>query len=127
MNKVYLIGRMTKDAEIRTTQNQTMVATFTLAVDRRFKDKDGQRQADFISCVAWRQTADFLSRYATKGSKIAVCGEIQTRNYDKDGKKIYVTEVVVDEVEFAEAKAESKNEPKQKVKEPPVEEAPFDL
>lgn len=105
MNKAILIGRLTRDPDIRTTQNSTMVATFTLAVDRKFKDKDGNRQADFISVVAWRGTAEFVGKYCTKGTKLVVSGSIQTRTYDdKDGKKVYVTEVVADDVEFAESK-----------------------
>lgn len=105
MNKAILMGRLTKDPDIRTTQSQTAVATFTLAIDRRFKNANGEKQADFIPVVAWRQNADFVGKYFKKGSKIIVIGSIQTRTYDdKDGKKVYVTEVVADELEFAESK-----------------------
>ncbi|MBR1797336.1 MAG: single-stranded DNA-binding protein [Clostridiales bacterium] len=104
MNKVILIGRLTKDPEVKNTASQVTVCRFTVAVDRRFKDQNGQRQADFINCVAWRQTANFISSYFHKGSKIAVVGSIQTRTYDDaNGQKRYVTEVVVDEAEFAES------------------------
>lgn len=104
MNRTVLIGRLTKDPEIKNTASQVSVCTFTIAVDRRFKDNNGQRQADFINCVAWRQTANFIAQYFHKGSKIAVVGSIQTRNYeDKNGNKVYVTEVVVDEVEFVDS------------------------
>jgi single-strand DNA-binding protein len=104
MNKVILIGRLTKDPEVKNTASQVTVCRFTIAVDRRFKDNNGQRQADFISCVAWRQTASFISSYFHKGSKIAVVGSIQTRTYDDNsGQKRYVTEVVVDEAEFADS------------------------
>jgi single-strand DNA-binding protein len=110
MNKVILIGRLTKDPDTKNTANGTTVTKFTLAVDRRFKDANGQRQADFISCLAWRQTATFISSYFHKGSKIAITGSIQTRNYDdKDGRKVYVTEVVVDEAEFAESAGNNQN------------------
>lgn len=107
MNKAMIMGRLTRDPDIRTTQTQVPVATFTLAVDRRFKNASGEKQADFIPVVAWRQNADFVGKYFKKGSKIIVIGSIQTRTYDdKDGKKVYVTEVVADEIEFAESKRE---------------------
>ena len=110
MNKVILMGRLTKEPEVKNTANGTAVAKFTLAVDRRFKDANGQKQTDFISCLAWRQTATFISSYFHKGSKIAITGSIQTRSYDdKDGKKVYVTEVVVDEAEFAESSGGQNN------------------
>lgn len=110
MNKVILIGRLTKEPEVKNTPNGTAVAKFTLAVDRRFKDANGQRQTDFINCLAWRQTATFISSYFHKGSKIAVTGSVQTRNYDdNDGKKVYVTEVVVDEAEFVESSGNNQN------------------
>lgn len=105
MNKVELMGRLTKDPEIRyTTTNNTAVTQFTLAVSRRFA-KDGEQQADFINIVAWGKTAEFCAKYFTKGQQVAVCGRISTRNYDdKDGKKVYVTEVTAEEVYFAESK-----------------------
>lgn len=110
MNKVILIGRLTKDPDTKNTANGTTVTKFTLAVDRRFKDANGQRQTDFISCLAWRQVATFISSYFRKGSKIAITGSIQTRNYDdNDGKKVYVTEVVVDEAEFVESSGNNQN------------------
>jgi len=104
MNKVILIGRLTKDPEVKNTASQVTVCRFTIAVDRKFKDQNGQRQADFISCVAWRQTANFISTYFHKGSKIAVVGSIQTRSYDdQSGQKRFVTDVVVDEAEFVDS------------------------
>ena len=104
MNKVMLVGRLTKDPEVKMTSNQTQFCNITVAVDRRFKDANGQRQADFISCVAWRQTAAFIQKYFRKGSRIGLVGSIQTRNYeDQNGQKRYVTEVVVDEAEFVES------------------------
>lgn len=108
MNKVELIGRLTKDPEVKLTTNQTAYCNFIVAVDRRFKDKDGQRQSDFINCVAWKQTADFINKYFHKGSRIGLCGSIQTRSYEKDGQKVFITEVLVDEVEFVESKTEAK-------------------
>jgi single-strand DNA-binding protein len=105
MNKAILMGRLTRDPELRTTPSQVTVATFTLAVDRRFKSANGERQADFIPVVAWRNNADFVGKYCKKGSKMIVTGSIQTRTYDdKDGKKVYVTEVIADDIEFAESK-----------------------
>lgn len=101
INNVVLVGRLTKDVNLRSTQNGTMVGTFTLAVDRTTKDQNGNRQADFIPCVIWNshdsKKAENLATYAHKGSLIGVQGRIQTRNYDdKDGKRVYVTEVRVD-------------------------------
>lgn len=106
MNKVILIGRLVKDPDVKTTQSQVAVCSFTLAVDRKFRNKDGERDSDFLSCVAWRQQADFLGKYFQKGSKILVVGNLQARSYEKDGHKVYVTEVVVDEIEFVESKGE---------------------
>lgn len=101
MNKSILMGRLTKDPETRYTQNDKAVCSFTIAVKRRFK-KD---EADFINCVAWDKTAEFISQYFQKGGMIAVTGRIQTRNYEgNDGKKVYVTEVVVEEAYFTGSK-----------------------
>jgi single-strand DNA-binding protein len=128
MNKVFLMGRLTRDPDIRTTQSNIQVATFTLAVDRKYKDSNGDRPTDFIRIVAWRGTADFVGKWCTKGTKLVVCGNIQTRNYEnKEGQKVYVTEVVADEVEFAESKkAESKQE-EEYIKTDDATELPFDL
>ena len=105
MNKIILIGRLTKDPEVKTTQSQVSFCTFTVAVDRKFKTATGERQSDFLTCVAWRQQADLLGRYFQKGSKIGIVGNLQSRSYDNnEGKKVYVTEVVVDEIEFMESK-----------------------
>ena len=104
MNKVFLIGRLTRDPELRSTTSNVSVCSFTVAVDRRFKT-DGQPTADYINCIAWRQTAEFVSRYFSKGSKIVIDGSIQTRQWeDKEGQKRYPTEVDVDNVEFGERK-----------------------
>ena len=105
MNKCQMIGRLVKDPELKYTQtNNTAVAKFTLAVNRRFS-KEGQQQADFIGIVAWGKTAEFCSKYFEKGRQIGLAGRIQTRTWDdSDGKKHYVTEVVAEEVYFADSK-----------------------
>lgn len=101
MNKAILIGNLTRDPEMRTTNGGVSVCTFTIAVNRRFANQQGVREADFINIVVWRQLADLCGRYLAKGRKVAVIGSIQTRTYDaQDGSKRYVTEVVADEVEF---------------------------
>ena len=101
------MGRLTRDPETRYTQgNNTAVCSFSLAVNRRFK-QEGQPDADFINVVAWAKTAEFVSKYFNKGQQVGVIGRIQTRNYDdKDGKKVYVTEVIAEEVYFADSKKE---------------------
>lgn len=103
MNKVILMGRLTKDPEVRYTQaTNTMVTSFTLAVNRRFVKQGEERQADFINCVAWNKTAEFVSKYFKKGQQVGVIGRIQTRNYDDEqGIKHYVTEIIAEEVYFA--------------------------
>lgn len=107
LNKAILLGRLTKDVEMRQTPDGVSVARFTLAVNRRFT-KEGQQQADFINCVAWRQTGEFIARYFQKGSMIAVIGSIQSRSWDgQDGKKQYATEVNVEEAYFTGSKSES--------------------
>lgn len=103
MNKVILMGRLTKDPDVRYTQStNTQVTSFTLAVNRRFVKQGEERQADFISCVSWNKTAEFVSKYFKKGQQVGVIGRIQTRNYDDEqGIKHYVTEVIAEEVYFA--------------------------
>lgn len=110
MNKAILVGRLTRDPELKSTANGTNVCSFSVAVNRRYKNAEGNYDADFINCTAWRQTAEFVSKYFTKGRMIGVIGNIQTRNYDdKDGKKVYVTEVAADEVYFVESKGDNNN------------------
>ena len=105
MNLFVGMGRLTRDPEIRQTQSGISVASFTLAIDRKFKNKAGEKECDFINIVAWRGTAEFVGKYCNKGTKLVVQGNVQTRTYDdKDGKKVYVTEIVADSVEFAESK-----------------------
>lgn len=115
MNKTLLIGRTTKDPDIRYAQSEQpmTIARFNLAVDRRFK-KDGEQSADFISCVAFGKTAEFIEKYVFKGTKIAVEGRIQTGSYtNNDGNKVYTTDVVVEQVEFAGSKTDSKSAAKE--------------
>ena len=106
MNKSILIGRLVRDAEIRYTSGEkpTVIASFSLAVDRKFK-QDGQPTADFINCKAFGKVAELVEKYVSKGSKIAITGRIQTGNYtNKDGIKVYTTDVIVEEIEFCESK-----------------------
>ncbi len=110
MNKICMIGRLTKDVEVKYTKSNTPVASFTLAVNRRFA-KEGEQQADFINIIAWSKTAEFCSKYFKKGQQIGLVGRIQTRNYEKEnGTKVYVTEVVAEEVYFAGEKKEEHGE-----------------
>ena len=99
MNKVHLIGRTTKDIDLRYTTQGTAVARFTLAVNRR-KKEDGTQEADFISCIAWSKTAEIMDKYVHKGDQVGVVGRIQTGSYEKDGHKVYTTDVVIEELEF---------------------------
>ena len=110
MNKVMLMGRLTRDPEIRQTQqeNSTEIARYTLAVDRRVSKKDGEQSADFISCIAFGKSAEFAEKYFHQGIKILVTGRIRTGSYTKqDGSRVYTTDVVVEDQEFAESKAAS--------------------
>ena len=110
MNKVVLIGRLTRDPELRYTGNNTPVATFSLAVNRPFSNQQGEREADFINIVVWRKQAENVKNYLTQGSQCAVEGRIQTRNYDdQNGQKRYVTEVIADNVEFLGSRNSSNN------------------
>ena len=107
MNKVIIIGRFTRDPEIKysTGENATATARFSLAVNRRFKNKEGNYDADFINCVAFGKTAEFIEKYFTKGMAIGITGRIQTGSYtNKEGQKVYTTDVVVEETEFVESK-----------------------
>ena len=105
MNKALLIGRLTKDPELRATSTGRNVCQFSIAVNRNFTNANGEREADFINCVVWDKQAENLVKYQKKGNQIAVDGRIQTRNYeDKDGKRVYVTEVVADRVQFLDSR-----------------------
>lgn len=108
MNKVLLVGNLVADPEMRMTQSGISCASFRIAVQRRYANQQGEYEADFISCVAWRQTAEHIGKYFRKGGKIGLVGSLQTRSYDaQDGTKRYVTEVLVDETEFVTPKANS--------------------
>ena len=113
MNKVILMGRLTRDPEVRYSQgeNSTAIARYTLAVDRRFRrNNDGEQTADFIGCVAFGRSAEFAEKYFRQGLKVIVTGRIQTGSYtNKEGQKVYTTDVVVEEQEFAESKSASDN------------------
>ncbi|MFZ4352960.1 single-stranded DNA-binding protein [Enterococcus gallinarum] len=105
INNVVLVGRLTKDPDLKYTGNGTAVATFTLAVNRNFTNQSGEREADFINCVIWRKPAETLANYAKKGVLIGVTGRIQTRSYDnQQGQKVYVTEVIADNFQLLESK-----------------------
>lgn len=111
MNKAMLMGRLTKDPELRTTANNVSVCSFTLAVDRRFKNPDGEYEADFIPIVAWRHTAEFAARYFHKGSRMLLVGSIRPRSWeDQDGNRRYTTEVIADEIYFCDSKKGSSDE-----------------
>ena len=105
MNRVVLVGRLTKDPDLRYTPNGVPVATFTLAVNRNFSNQQGERETDFINCVVWRKPAENVANFLKKGSLAGVDGRIQTRNYEgQDGKRVYVTEVLAESVQFLEPK-----------------------
>ena len=110
LNKVILMGRFTRDPELRSTPQGISTCSFSIAVDRNFVRQGEERKADFINCVAWRQTAEFISKYFRKGNMVALEGSIQTRTWDDpDGKKRYATDVVVNQVYFAESKRDSQS------------------
>ena len=110
INNVVLVGRMTRDAELRYTPSNQAVATFTLAVNRNFKNQDGEREADFINVVIWRQQAENLANWVKKGDLIGVTGRIQTRSYDnQQGQRVYVTEVVAESFQLLESRGQQSN------------------
>ena len=122
INNVVLVGRLTKDVEIRKTQSGLSVASFTVACDRRLSQEqrnNNEQSADFISCVAWRGSADFLGSYAHKGDTVCVEGRIQTRSYERDGQKVYVTEIVANSVSILHSnqprQAQAQTQPQQQV------------
>lgn len=111
LNNVSLVGRLTKDVELRYTPSNVAVATFTLAVNRTFKNENGDREADFINCVMWRQQAENLANWAKKGALIGITGRIQTRSYDnQQGQRVYVTEVVAEQFQLLESKGQGNQE-----------------
>ena len=105
MNKAFLIGRLTRDPELRYSSSNAAIVNFSIAIDRQYTNNQGQRETDFINIVAFQKQAENIKKYVTKGSLVAVDGRIQTRNYeDKDGKRVYVTEVVADRVQFLDSR-----------------------
>lgn len=111
LNRVILMGRITHDLEVKQTPNGVSVLSFTLAAERQFKGANGERETDFINCVAWRQQAEFINKYFSKGRMIAIEGNLRTRTFeDKKGSKHYVTEVYVDNVSFTGEKSENYND-----------------
>ncbi len=111
INKVILVGRITKDPEVKMTQSNIAVVSFTLAVNRQFSDQSGEKQADFIQCVVWRKQAENLARFVKKGALLGVEGRIQTRQYEAENGMRYVTEVVCDSVQFLESRSEQSEQP----------------
>lgn len=115
LNNISLVGRLTKDVELRYTPSNVAVATFTLAVNRTFKNENGEREADFINCVMWRQQAENLANWAKKGALIGITGRIQTRSYDnQQGQRVYVTEVVAEQFQLLESKGQQGNQTQQR-------------
>jgi single-strand DNA-binding protein len=111
LNRVVLVGRLTKDPDLKYTQSGTAVTNFTIAINRPFSNDKGEREADFVNCVIWRKPAESLANFQKKGNLIGVDGRIQTRSFEgQDGKMVYVTEVVADTVQFLESKKESSNQ-----------------
>ena len=134
MNKAILIGRLTRDPELRYTSSNRAVCQFTVAIDRPFTNQTtGEREADFINVVAWDKTGENIGKYMTKGRLIAVEGRIQTRNYDNnEGRKVYVTEVIASNVQFLESKNSTPNNNNNnntfnEIPEPPMEKTPYDF
>lgn len=127
LNHITLMGRLTKDPELRRTNSGTPVASFTLAVDRDFGEKDGQKETDFVECVAWRHTAEFVSKYFAKGRMAVASGRLQMRRWtDKEGNKRTTAEVVAENVYFADSKKERNNNIDQGYSVPEVPAATFD-
>ena len=113
LNSVSLTGRLTRDVDLRYTQSGTAVGSFTLAVDRKFKSKNGERETDFVNCQIWRKSAENFANFTKKGSLVGVEGHIQTRTYDNaQGQKVFVTEVIVDNFALLESRQASQNSPK---------------
>lgn len=127
MNRVVLVGRLTKDPELKYTPNGVPVATFTLAVNRAFTNQQGEKEADFINCVVWRRPAENVANFLKKGSLAGVDGRVQTRTYDgQDGKRVYVTEILAESVQFLEPKSAAGNSGEGGYNNPPREQrAPY--
>ena len=127
MNRVELVGRITRDPELRYTSSNIASVRFTLAVNRNFTNQNGEREADFINCVAWRNQAENIKKYVSKGSLVSVEGRIQTGSYEKDGQRVYTTDVVADNVQFLESRNATNNSEVNDMPEPPMEKTPYDF
>jgi single-strand DNA-binding protein len=126
MNSVNLVGRLTRDPEMKTTESGISISNFSIAVNRQFKNKDGEYEADFINCVAFKHTADFIQKYFSKGQFIGITGRIQTRKWqDNDGKTRYATEVIVENATFTSGKSETNNTAQFEEVTEPDDELPF--
>lgn len=126
MNRTILVGRLTRDPEFRTTPSGVSVATFTLAVNRTFKNAEGKQEADFLNCVVFRKQAENVNKYVSKGSQVGVDGRLQSRSYDnKEGNRVFVTEVVCDNVQFLETKGTQKQNGQQPKQSLSSQENPF--
>lgn len=120
LNRTILVGRLTRDPELRNTNDGTATASFSLAVNRQFKNKQGEREADFINCVIWRKAAETFCNYTHKGSQVAIDGRIQTRNYENsEGTRVYVTEIVVENFSFLDSGNDSESKSKTSSKSDP--------
>lgn len=121
MNQVSLLGRLTKDPEVKKTQSGTSVCSFTIAVDRKYKDANGAKQTDFIPCVGWRQVADIIGQYFHKGSRIGITGSIQTRSYDGQNGKVFVVEVLAEQIDFIDKRSDSEQQEQKPIPAPQAE------
>ena len=130
INNVTLVGRLTKDPELKYTPNGVAVANFTLAVNRSFTNAAGEREADFINCVVWRKPAENVANYLKKGSLAGVIGKIQTRNFEaEDGRRVYITEIVAESVQFLDSRGSNDSKPDTSTNNPPPQtnNKPFDI
>ncbi|MBT2819802.1 single-stranded DNA-binding protein [Staphylococcus pseudintermedius] len=126
LNRVVLVGRLTKDPESRTTPSGVSVATFTLAVNRNYKNKNGEQQADFINCIVFRKQAENVNNYLSKGNLAGVDGRLQSRSYEnQEGRRIFVTEVICDSVQFLESKNNNQSNNQQQRGQAPAQDNPF--
>ncbi|WP_214527099.1 single-stranded DNA-binding protein [Staphylococcus pseudintermedius] len=126
LNRVVLVGRLTKDPEFRTTPSGVSVATFTLAVNRNYKNKNGEQQADFINCIVFRKQAENVNNYLSKGNLAGVDGRLQSRSYEnQEGRRIFVTELICDSVQFLESKNNNQSNNQQQRGQAPAQDNPF--
>jgi single-strand DNA-binding protein len=127
MNNTNLIGRLTADPELKYTQSGTAVSKFTIAVDRQYKNASGERETDFIRCVAFKKTAEIIAQYQKKGNQIGVSGRIQTGSYDKDGVRHYTTDILVDNFTFLDNKKDGKQQQRQQSQQSSGQMEPMDI